>query len=235
MSYILDALKKSERERSGTRAVDLPDDNTNDARRNPWPLVVGLVLLSNAALGIGWWTWQHFVRSENSVATTPLGEPSATTGSPAPVPVPLSPSATPAQPVAPAAKISAGDLSAEAQRRAPPLAAPAPLTAKVKLAAPTPISTLPEFASTRPVATQPAAESAPWLRELPDGFRQSVAPLNVNIHVYAGTDADSVLYINDRQYRAGEQLPNGVRLEAVVADGAILSYQGQRFKLPRPN
>ncbi|NIO40329.1 MAG: GspB domain-containing protein, partial [Burkholderiales bacterium] len=40
---------------------------------------------------------------------------------------------------------------------------------------------------------------------------------------------------NDRQYRRGERIQGRVRLEAIMAEGVVLSHDGIRFKLPRPN
>ena len=234
MSYILDALKKSERERGGPRAGEPADDGGAINVRSPWPLALALVVASNALLGLGWWAWQRAAdkgddqrsaHTEASATSAPADMPSAIPPAPS-TPAPL---AAPALP-APATKAAVGDLAAEARRPPTPARTQAPARAR-------PAATLspPDDAGTQPVAAHPAAASVPWLRELPSAFRTAVAPLKVNIHVFAGTSEDSVLYINDRQYRAGETLPNGVRLDAVVADGAVLSYQGRQFKLPRPN
>ena len=240
MSYILDALKKSERERSGVRAGDALGDESAANARSPWPLAIALVLTSNALLGLGWWAWQR------SADDRPLDTHSQSTGAAASSAerssaqtAPLAPVMPPVEsaPSAPAAKTPVGDLAAEARRTpapAPRLRTNAePTQAFSAPAAPAPAA--PIDAGVHPVTARPAATSVPWLRELPAAFRTAIAPLNVNIHVYAGSSEDSVLYINDRQYRVGETLPNGVRLDAVVADGAVLSYQGQQFKLPRPN
>ena len=240
MSYILDALKKSERERSGVRAGDALGDESAANARSPWPLAIALVLTSNALLGLGWWAWQRSA-DDRQDADSPSTGAAANATDPRSVPtIPLAPITPPVEsaPSAPAGKTPVGDLAAEARRT--PAPAPVPrLRANAKpmevFAAPAAPAPVPTDAGVHPVIARPTATSVPWLRELPAAFRTAVAPLNVNIHVYAGTSEDSVLYINDRQYRAGETLPNGVRLDAVVADGAVLSYQGQQFKLPRPN
>lgn len=234
MSYILDALKKSERERSGARAGEGAGDAANTPARMPWPLILILVLASNALLGLGWWLWS---RTETTAPATDAATVDAPAGTHAPAtpatPIPMTP------PTSAIAKAPVGDLAAEAKRtpsarddasagfRASAPAAPSP---RARPAMPSL-----EDRGAQPVVARPAVASVPWLRELPASFRSAVAPLSVNIHVYAGSSEDSVLYINDRQYRAGESLPNGVRVDAVVADGAVLSYQGQQFKLPRPN
>ena len=39
--------------------------------------------------------------------------------------------------------------------------------------------------------------------------------------------------INMHKLREGDSLPEGVRLESVTPEGAVLSYNGSRFLLPR--
>lgn len=235
MSYILDALKKSERERSGVRAGDTAGDGTETHARSPWPLAVALVIASNALLAFGWWAWQRGAEPPTTNApATPFERPTAPPTSIAPA---IEPAPTEVPTIA-TGKTAVGDLAAETLRAPAPTprvrAEARPLHVSPTVLSPTPTSPIDDGA--QPVVAHPAAAaSVPWLRELPASFRTAVAPLNVNIHVFAGSSEDSVLYINDRQYRTGETLPNGVRLDAVVADGAVLSYQGQQFKLPRPN
>lgn len=242
MSFILDALKKSERERSGVRAGEAVGDGEKANARSPWPLTIALVVASNALLAIGWWAWQRAVDKGDAKSSAQMEAPVMKVPTSAPPTTPIaSSSATPvaASTALPLAKTSVGDLAAEARRassdrraRNESARAPAMPPARAKSE---PVLPALDDAAAQPVVARPTAASVPWLRELPSSFRAAVAPLNVSIHVFAGTDEASILYINDRQYRAGETLPNGVRLDAVVADGAVLSYQGQQFKLPRPN
>ena len=90
--------------------------------------------------------------------------------------------------------------------------------------------------ATRPVATpSPELGGAPWLSSLPEVFRSSLPPLNVNIHVYSPDESQRILYINNRQVQQGERIQAGVMVEEIVQDGVILRFRGQRFKLPRPS
>jgi general secretion pathway protein B len=81
----------------------------------------------------------------------------------------------------------------------------------------------------------PEAGGAPWLSSLPEAFRNSLPPLNVNIHVYSPDESQRILYINNRQVQQGERIQAGVLIEEIVQDGVILRFRGQRFKLPRPS
>jgi general secretion pathway protein B len=88
-----------------------------------------------------------------------------------------------------------------------------------------------------PASPAPATNSAdiPWLSSLPEAFRRSLPPLSVNIHVYSPDVSQRILYINNRQAQQGERIEGGVVVEEIVEDGVVLQYHGQRFKLPRPS
>ena len=81
----------------------------------------------------------------------------------------------------------------------------------------------------------PEVGGTPWLSSLPEVFRNSLPPLNVNIHVYSPNESQRILYINNRQVQQGERIQAGVLIEEIVQDGVILRFRGQRFKLPRPS
>src|SRR5581483_8342451 len=66
-------------------------------------------------------------------------------------------------------------------------------------------------------------------------FSARAPELVVNIHIYAPREADRILYINNRQYHAGDRVRDDIVVEDIVQDGAVLSFRGQRFKLPRPS
>lgn len=237
MSYILDALRKSERERQqneplvlnpiGADAVDMP--------RRRFNAVVGLTVLALGGVGLGAY-WVFVARTPQ--ATTPVSSPVA--ASPAALPARQAPLAaaglsrkeapTPQVRIAPALKPSpfassrsratVRDLAKEARVEAP---APAPPRAVERTAVPVVA-----------VAPAPAANSVKFLRSMPPEFQRAIPDLTVTIHIYATREADRILYINNRQYHAGDHIRGDIVVEDIVQDGAILSYHGTRFKLPRP-
>ena len=213
MSYILDALRKSEEERAAAApATNASASSTGDAGLSKTALIATAMVA--VLLGIGAtlaWRAATAPRDSDMAVTAP-----AATDVRAPVPTPtdVPPPAPPSQPLA----RSAHGPSLDDQLPAPPrpvLAAPAEHPA-----APT---------------TLAAAADAPWLRQMPEDFRRGLPPLTINIHVYSPVPEQCVLYINNRSYRVGESVAPGLRLERIVEDGAILRYAGQDFKLPRPN
>ena len=86
------------------------------------------------------------------------------------------------------------------------------------------------------LTTQPVKKYSelPYLWALPENIRQTIGSLTVSIHVYAQDASRRILFINNREYRAGEQTSQGPRIESIEPQGVILSYKGEHFKLPRP-
>ncbi|WP_461575985.1 general secretion pathway protein GspB [Sulfuricaulis sp.] len=77
-------------------------------------------------------------------------------------------------------------------------------------------------------------DDAPLLQQMPTDFQRALPPLRVSIHVYAPDPSQRILFINNRQYHQGDRVDGNIRVEEIVPDGVILSFQGQRFKLGRP-
>jgi general secretion pathway protein B len=206
MSYILDALRKSEQQRKLVRDLKLEQPASGEApppRRPWWP--AAFALLVAAAAGIG-----AYLALQSKVS--PPAAPAPATAEPA-APPPSAP-ANPAPPQVVTPTSDSGpirDLAKQAQPPAQPT--PAPL------------------ATERP---RPDTQTVPFLREMPGEFVRGVPELTVNIHVYAPDPAQRVLYINNKLVREGEAVANDIYVESIVADGVVLQRLGTRFKLPRP-
>lgn len=245
MSYILDALRKSERERQqadplvlnpmGSDTIELP------RRRFGWAGAGAALVVGVVAVGV------YVIAIYNRDGTVPAPSiSSATPTVPATsVGVPEAVRADKAQPEAkairPAPELKASpfvatrprssvrDLAKEARAERPAPASPI-------AAAPSPSAPI-ESGAPVAVAATPVNTPHPsikFLRAMPADFQRELGDLSVTIHIYAPSETDRILYINNRQYRAGEQVRDGVVVEEIVPDGAVLTYRGQRFKLPRP-
>jgi general secretion pathway protein B len=209
MSTILDALKKSERERTVLRGLGFSDAGWHPARDIDWlrwTIIGGLLAIAAIATGV----FVFRARIVPMQVETPVVQnaaPSSTTDTVASSnPVPKS--ALPATPetVAPAKPLTP-----------PPLmeAAAEPLPPALPLAAPGP--------------------DAEFLGSMAPEFQQTVPPMTVNVHVYAADESRRILYINNRPYGRGDEIPGGVRVEEIVPEGVVLQFHGQRFKLARPS
>ncbi|MGB5834500.1 MAG: general secretion pathway protein GspB, partial [Thiohalocapsa sp.] len=82
-----------------------------------------------------------------------------------------------------------------------------------------------ESPTTPPVGDVPAVASLALRGRLP--------PFSMTVHIYDADPALRFVYINGRKLKEREQSKEGIRLERILADGAVLSYAGERFFEPR--
>lgn len=213
MSSILDALKKSERQRGLGRDLIFRNSAPDERPRLTWfarAVLLALVLLAVAIGALLFSLRQSEAPPDSGTLTSP--SPS-TEADPAPVANPAS-----ASPRGTGVRVgTAQELRDQARLEQRPSDAPKPVI----------VEELPE--------TSGQNSEAPWLSSLPQSFRNSLPPLEVNIHVYSPEESQRILYINNRQVRQGERIQAGVMVEEIVQDGVVLRFRGQRFKLPRPS
>jgi general secretion pathway protein B len=69
------------------------------------------------------------------------------------------------------------------------------------------------------------------VKELPLSVQKSLPELSISLHYYASSPPSRIVSINDRTMREGEELTAGLKLEEITADGAIFSYQNYRFRV----
>ena len=55
--------------------------------------------------------------------------------------------------------------------------------------------------------------------------------LKLDVHVYAEQPEERFVLINLQKYREGERLSEGPTLEEVTPDGAVMSFEGERFRI----
>jgi general secretion pathway protein B len=219
MSFILDALKKSEIERQRQSVPGLMDTRSG-ARRSRLPLWVaalGLLLGINLVV-LGLVLWNKSAPSAPAPRPTDSAVPPAAAAAPAVVehfsPLDTSPVYAPEIPVP----------VAEAPRK----------TAVHTVRQSDPI--LSDQSAQTQAQAQPPAESQdvlPSISEVNLTGAQALPDLHLDVHVYATNPADRFVYINMRKYHEGATLPEGPRVERIRRDGVVLNYRGLRFILPR--
>ena len=220
MSFILDALKKSESERQQKGKAEFAGVPTSSGEQGPprWLWIVALLLVINLAVLIG-----LLLRPET---------PAPAVTSPAPgVRQPVAQPAAPPQETGGPAPFE--EQVAAARRNAPP-AQPDTLAPATTAPAPAPRATAPR-ATAPPAGTQAgrADASLPTFLQLQAEGRLTLPDLHVDIHVYSERHEDRFVFINMTRLREGGRLPEGPAVAEITTDGVVLEHDGITFLLPR--
>ena len=222
MSYILEALKKSQAERQlgELPSIHAPQVQLNSApdadgaRRLPVLLGVGAVCLVAALLWL-WQPWQAGVPVTAPV-TAPVTVPVPLAAAPAPVPAPV-PVPAPAPAPTPAVVAAPAPVSV---RPAPQPARPAPVASAVPIAA----APLPAAAAVE--------EVIPGLRDLPEPIQRQIPPIALGGYIYSKDPADRLLLIDKVLRHEGEEVAPGLVLDKLQPKAAIFSFKGYRYRVP---
>jgi len=78
---------------------------------------------------------------------------------------------------------------------------------------------------------KPDPEKIYLIRELPDGIRKALPPLSLSIALYSDDPATRIARIDGQSLREGQNLTPGLKLEQIIEHGAILSYRNYRFRI----
>jgi len=251
MSFILDALKKSELERQRQTEPGLMDAGIRQRRgRLPaWAVFLGLLLainilvllvmlMRNAAPTARSSPAAHVdtapaARAADAAAPSSANAPpgAARPGEPSHFsPLDAAPLYAPEIPVSTAAGSAAGD-SAPLNARAP-LSYVAPLRSRA-LHRPDPLLTDEGAGGAGAAASHDNDEILPSVSEISLTGAQALPELHLDVHVYATKPGDRFVYINMRKYKEGAVLQEGPKIELIRRDGVVLNFQGVRFLLPR--
>jgi len=254
MSFILDALRKSEHERqrqSGPVLVDVPAVAPKP-KSNPWATAaLALLVVNLVAIGV-----LLLVRSgdappaEPTVQSTPAAAsdgaamqapPPMPTAAPPPVPPPM---LRPAEAVGPATRnpleeevtgYSPGmEYEAAARAAAPPPGPPA-VVATPHRGGTVVYESLPDGGTlTEAGPPRPAGSASRNMPTADDVAASSGLPeLRLDLHVYSNRPQDRFVFINGAKYREGETTQEGAAVEEITSDGVVMSARGNRFLLPR--
>lgn len=218
MSFILDALKKSEIERQRQSVPGLMDTRSGARRsRLPlWAVALGLLLGVNLlVLALVLWN------KNTSMAQAPRPPDSSV----APMPAAAAPAAAP--PVT--EHFSPLDTSPVYAPEIPVPAAEGPRKPVARAAR----HADPILSNESAQAETESQEVLPTINEIHLTGAQALPELHLDVHVYATNPADRFVYINMRKYHEGATLPEGPLVERIRRDGVVLNYQGIRFILPR--
>lgn len=228
MSFILDALKKSENARQRQSGPALFEVKV--AAPKPglpmWAVALAVLLVVNIGVVI-WLVLRKPAQAQPPQANIAAQAASPAIISPAPAavaPVVVAPpvSQAPAQqqpaPADSAPTASADEDAGDAEALNPEDYEPA-------VAPSTPSVSQTPHVSRGTVEGLPTYEEAAGRGGLPD--------LKLDMHVYAANPQARFVFINMQRMREGDSLPNGVHLDEITTDGVVLAFHGTRFVLER--
>lgn len=230
MSYILEALKKSELQRGIGQVPGIGSEHEKPGHRvtGKWLWVATFFLVLNLVL-LAVLLWPDYSVDSGKgydtdlVRTDPvIREQTVVSAPPAVVP----------PPVVPAARSTVPDVVVPVAP-APEIAAPEPA------AEPVVESQDPAQRITEQVpAVRPEEDTAAEMNSLPVWpqipghlFQQLNGGIRLDVHVYSDLPQDRFVLINLQKYHAGDQLQEGPLLDEITPEGVILSYRGQRFRI----
>jgi general secretion pathway protein B len=221
MSYILEALKKSDQQRQRGTTPTLPlAQITVVTPKQPFSAYYGLLAITLLCGGIviGWlhpWQEEQPDHAADRPSVSNQGAPITSTAPPemtGKLPMPNSTGGVQAplriDTMQPGISSSASTGMAGAVVSAPP-----PMPGN----------------PTNPAGVAKDQKVIPMV-ELPLTIQQEIPTMTIQLHSYSSNPLNSLVNINSRMLKEGESLAPGLKLEQITPDGVIFSYKGYRFQ-----
>jgi general secretion pathway protein B len=242
MSYILDALRKSDQQRQrGVTPTLLTAQPTATGAKRPRFLLNSVLAAVLICIGVvvGWlrpWQMKQPAPAAVPIASMPLASsPAAAVPAPPSVSLdmtgqsehePLTNQSIPATPPShlPVEATTKQDSPVlDENVSAPPLSQ---ADASVRQARNTQLPV-----KTAPAGTAPdEGKRIMALNELPPSIQREIPDISISFHAYSNNPKERRVMINGDMVEQGELLAPGLSLEQITPDGVILDYKGFRFK-----
>jgi general secretion pathway protein B len=227
MSFILDALRKSEIERqrqSGPSIAEIPI--AREDRRLPVALIaIGVLLAVNVGVLL------FFLLRDGRAAEPEAVAPVAATHAPAAASPPAATNPT-TNPPSPLPATGGNEFLFGGQEPLPETYSQVVPDATIAPGAPDP-TLLPDAPTTAGSGSVNYGEPPQPQQNLPTDPGAGLPPLAIDLHIFTDNTANRAVFINGRRYTQGATIVEGPTVEEITRDGAVLSYRGRRFLLPR--
>jgi general secretion pathway protein B len=260
MSYILDALRKSEQQRQATQPENVTDrilitPPQPKQKSAMWiaALVVGNLL---AIAAIGWFFTQKnpaqvqlkektvvgtqekqlmpLTTEKRTLPPAPITQDTVTQKAAQPLPKQIEPQA----PSPSIAELIETKKMAEVERPVKQIPDKKTLTAKKELTIRSKTipanQPKPAYSIQEKSATLPVKKGAPDLNELPYEVRNNLPNLNINVFSYANQPEDRFVIIDMVKYKTGQLVKGSVKLKEIRPDSIVLQYGDDTFRVERP-
>jgi general secretion pathway protein B len=247
MSFILDALKKSEQERKRGKVPDLQSIQVA-VRPFRKSSVVKILFLSIWAIGtvvlIALWLQQKYrvsvvvhapVAPAAVVLASATAVPEVAPTITSPAIMPAVESAIDAQPTIETEPVldaellmDEADLQAGSEIIRPKQARHAKTPPQPKTAAVAPQAA----AATETVDATEDWQYLPQLSQMPQTFTSTLPKLDFISHLYSSDAASRSVIINGKTWHERDRILPTLELIAIIPDGVVLSYQGKQFRMP---
>lgn len=246
MSFILNALRKSEQERQALQSENVTDKillpQPPQSRSKATKLLVFLTVANVLVItGVVWFVRNNLM-SAPAAAPTILALPQETKLEPKPAAI---------QPERQTAESEASIAELIDQEKPEPTPLPVKPASTKKL--PAEIITQPSVANSPEPQMQnspaivPAAKiqanmpeaaavpgGIPLLSDLPAEFRQKVPKFTINVFVYSQAAEERFVMVDMVKYKPGQQIKDAMLLKEILPDGFVVEYQNRVFKIKRP-
>lgn len=235
MSFILDALKKSEsdRQRQGGPALFEVKIAAPRHALPSWALAIVLLFVANLAV-VAWLLLRHAAAPAEAPAPVPARIQAETAAGPAaPAVLAAAPAAAPAAATpAPAAPAAAAQAGATPAARSVVTAASGPAEPPPPNPDDLAPAAEPRASGTLGTVKRGTDAGVPLYQQLAAMPGSQLPQLRLDLHAYAEHAGDRWVLINMHKLREGDSL-EGVHVERITPDGAVLSWQGTQFLLTR--
>jgi general secretion pathway protein B len=244
MSFILDALKKSETERQRQSGPALFEVKVAPPRGRfaPWAMGLGALLAINLAV-VGWMA----LRGSSNRSAAAAAQATAPTSTPTgrslvgPAGPAGSAAAAPATGVHPDTRFGAvspspgvANTAAASPDAADSATARAPAAVSGESSAAAPDDLAPAVEPQHPASTgvvRATDSGFPTYQDAAAAPGSNFPDLHLDLNAYSPQPDQSFVFLNMMKLHEGDSLPTGVRVEHIMRDGVILSFHGTKFVL----
>ena len=249
MSFILDALRKSEHERQRQGGPGIADIRTvgSGSRLPVWAVALGALLLVNIivvlALVFRGESGSGAAEERAAAPTVAMSDGPAPAVQPSSAPPSSMPPSSMAAPSSAPSSAMPSPRAPESGSTSPGGESAIPLPRRIE-PAPRDDAGSQDFGTPRTTRRadpelSPEPESDTYAEDLPSLAEVAARPgsslpgLHLDIHVYASRPSERFVFLNMRKYREGSSTPEGTLVERITRDGVVLNHRGLRFVMPR--